>query len=301
MDPDYPVAEWDRLLDQAFLTLNLLRTARINPSLSAHTYLFGNFDFNSTPLAPLGTRVVIHSKPNYRASWDANGKDGWYIGYSPHHYRCMKCYMPKTRSEINADTIVFFPHIIDFPIVSTDTFLKQAALDIITLLTNPPKAFPPSLQAGDETKNAILQLAIILGRNTLPNQQMNQQNNLTLQKAKSLPTCPIKHATANNTVTSSIPSISKLQSTLARLVTRVQKSKNPQKPILPPSNPSFKHRAAKALITTNAFNCLLKQQSFPIFNHKNEQLTLQEAITNPDSSPKAYHIFDAEGKKANSR
>ena len=40
LDPDFPIAEWDRLLDQAFLTLNLLRAARINPLLSAHAYLF---------------------------------------------------------------------------------------------------------------------------------------------------------------------------------------------------------------------------------------------------------------------
>ena len=108
LDPAFPIAEWDRLLDQAFLTLNLLRPARVNPSLSAYTYLFGLFDFNATPLAPPGTRVIVHSKPEKRASWDPNGKEGWYVGPSPQHYRCMKCFMSKTRSEINSDTIVFF-------------------------------------------------------------------------------------------------------------------------------------------------------------------------------------------------
>ena len=43
LDPDFPVAEWDRLLDQAFLTLNQLRTATANPRLSAYAYLFGKF------------------------------------------------------------------------------------------------------------------------------------------------------------------------------------------------------------------------------------------------------------------
>ena len=108
LDPDFPISEWDRLLDQAFLTLNLLRSARSQPKLSAHAYLFGQFDFNSTPLAPPGTKVLVHSKPDNRASWDPNGKEGWYIGPSPNHYRCMKCFMPSARSEIHADTIVFF-------------------------------------------------------------------------------------------------------------------------------------------------------------------------------------------------
>ena len=52
LDPNFPIAEWDHLLTQAFLTLNLLRTANSNPRLSAHAYLFRQFDFNATPLAP---------------------------------------------------------------------------------------------------------------------------------------------------------------------------------------------------------------------------------------------------------
>ena len=46
---DFPLAEWDRLVVQSELTLNLLRTSRVNPKLSAYAYLFGNFDLNKTP------------------------------------------------------------------------------------------------------------------------------------------------------------------------------------------------------------------------------------------------------------
>lgn len=45
---------------------NLLRNARVNPILSAQAFLFVNFDFNRTPLAPPGTRVVVHVKPRPR-------------------------------------------------------------------------------------------------------------------------------------------------------------------------------------------------------------------------------------------
>ena len=34
--PDFPISEWDRLLEQAFLTLNLLRASKVNPKLSAY-------------------------------------------------------------------------------------------------------------------------------------------------------------------------------------------------------------------------------------------------------------------------
>ena len=35
IDPQYPLREWDRLLPQCELTLNLLRASKVNPKLSA--------------------------------------------------------------------------------------------------------------------------------------------------------------------------------------------------------------------------------------------------------------------------
>ena len=52
VDPAFPLSLWDYLLQQTNITLNLLRTARSNPKLSAYAYLFGNFNFQATPLAP---------------------------------------------------------------------------------------------------------------------------------------------------------------------------------------------------------------------------------------------------------
>ena len=52
VDPDFPLAEWDMLIPQANIILNLLRASRVNPQLSAYAYLFGEFDYNKTPIAP---------------------------------------------------------------------------------------------------------------------------------------------------------------------------------------------------------------------------------------------------------
>ena len=93
--PDFPIREWDRILDQAELTLNLLRNSRVNPTLSAWAYLFGNHDFNKVPLAPPGTKVLVHTKANDRASWEYHGKEGFYVGPAPKHYRCISCWMSK--------------------------------------------------------------------------------------------------------------------------------------------------------------------------------------------------------------
>ena len=67
-DPNYPIDEWDRLLPQCELTLNLLKTSRANTKLSSWAYLFGAYNFNKSPIAPPGTKNIVHSKPDKRAS-----------------------------------------------------------------------------------------------------------------------------------------------------------------------------------------------------------------------------------------
>lgn len=63
MDQKFPVLQWDLLLEQAIITINMLRATRINPKLSAHDYLLGVFNYNATPMAPPGMKVVAHHKP----------------------------------------------------------------------------------------------------------------------------------------------------------------------------------------------------------------------------------------------
>ena len=60
---------WYRLLQQATTSLNLLRKSIIHPHISAYTDIFDEFNYNFTPLAPPGTRVVIHNRPKYRTSY----------------------------------------------------------------------------------------------------------------------------------------------------------------------------------------------------------------------------------------
>ena len=61
------------------MTLNMLRSSRINPKLSAYALLFGELDYNKTPLVPPGTKVLAHKKPDDRASWAFNGEEGYSI------------------------------------------------------------------------------------------------------------------------------------------------------------------------------------------------------------------------------
>ena len=86
VDKNFPLHLWCRLLDQAELTLNMLRTSRLNPNLSAHEQLHGSHDFNATPLAPPGTKCIAHEKSSQWGTWAPHGQHGWYVGAAPEHY-----------------------------------------------------------------------------------------------------------------------------------------------------------------------------------------------------------------------
>jgi hypothetical protein len=109
VDPTFPLKLWDKLLPQATITLNLLWKSRINPRMSAYAQLNGHFDFNRTPLAPPGTRIIAHEKPDQRVSWDPHGLDGYYLGPALDHYRCYQVPITKTKGTCIVDTVEFSP------------------------------------------------------------------------------------------------------------------------------------------------------------------------------------------------
>ena len=100
--PSLPTYLWDLLLPQAELMLNLLQQAHLNPKISAWEYFNRPFDFNKTPLGPVGCRVLIHAKPVSRRSWDFRAKDGFYIGPAMDSYRCFKLVKSDTKSQWNS-------------------------------------------------------------------------------------------------------------------------------------------------------------------------------------------------------
>ena len=87
-DSNWPLQLWDQLAEQATITLNLIRTSRIDPTKLAYHQLHGHkYDWNSHPMAPPGTRAVIYLKPDSSTSWGARGLDAWYCGPVFDHYR----------------------------------------------------------------------------------------------------------------------------------------------------------------------------------------------------------------------
>ena len=103
VDLAFPPYLWDKLHPQAQLTLNLLCQATLDPMVSAWEYFQGSFDFAATPMGPMGCRILIHSKPDKRKSWDFRARDGYTIGPALEHYQCYRAIDTNTKAELVSD------------------------------------------------------------------------------------------------------------------------------------------------------------------------------------------------------
>ncbi|KAJ1404830.1 hypothetical protein B484DRAFT_303302, partial [Ochromonadaceae sp. CCMP2298] len=109
-DPEFPLLDWDLLIPQAELTINLLRPCEADPTVSAWTHIHGHpYAYESHPFGAAGCKVVIHDRADNRASWDAHGTVGFYVGPSYLHYRCHRVFMPSTHKIRVTDTLAWFP------------------------------------------------------------------------------------------------------------------------------------------------------------------------------------------------
>ena len=174
---EYPAHRWDLLIPLCNLTHNLLRPSQIQPNLSAHQLIHGNFDYNKFPLAPAGCKVIAYETPNVRPTWADHGVEGFYIGPSKEHYRSHLCYIPKTGQTRISDTVAFFPNF-DLPQATTIDELQQATEKITQLLSNPT---PHHTQTAEEALTDLKQLFNI---DTALGQRVNLEKQ---QQTKAMP------------------------------------------------------------------------------------------------------------------
>jgi hypothetical protein len=150
---------WDILLPHAEITLNLLRTSRLHPQLSAATHYHGLVDYNRTAFAPPGCKIITRKKPYKRQTGAPHGQHGYSLGPAMHHYRCQNVYISTTASDRIVDTLELFPHNYQMPQLSTDR-LMMAAKDMTDALQNHhPEA--PFYSVRDDTIKALADLAAI--------------------------------------------------------------------------------------------------------------------------------------------
>jgi hypothetical protein len=99
---------WVRILPQAEITLNLLRTSSMHPQLSAAAQFHGYIDYNKTVFAPPGCKIIAHEKPSQRRTWAPRGQPGCSLGSAIHHYRCQNLYKIN-RNRTHRGHLGFFP------------------------------------------------------------------------------------------------------------------------------------------------------------------------------------------------
>ncbi len=95
----FPINQWDELLPQTILILNLLRQSNMAPKISAYVYHHGSFDYNRMPIAPMGCAVQFHIKPSRRKTFGEHSEDGFYLKTSAEHFRTHVIFCKKTQAK----------------------------------------------------------------------------------------------------------------------------------------------------------------------------------------------------------
>ncbi len=145
LDPNCPLQLWCQFIEQGQDIRNMLRTSRINNKLSAYVILDGQFEFDKTPLAPVGTKALVFLDPKKRTSWSTHAVDAWYVGPAKQHYQNFKFYIPEMRGYRIANTARFFPQHCKQPAIEPGDSIRLAAQDLISALRQKNKFAPISL------------------------------------------------------------------------------------------------------------------------------------------------------------
>ena len=142
-DRDWPLQLWDQLTEQALITLNLLRTSRIDPTKSAYHQMYGHkYDWNAHPLAPPGTKAVIYESTDTRTSWGNRGLDAWYCGPAMDHYRNSRFYVPATKSYRTSGSFDLFPQHCILPTFTPEQHVQEVHRELfesVQMLSKPAK------------------------------------------------------------------------------------------------------------------------------------------------------------------
>ena len=139
---DFPLHIWCQLIPHAIIMLKLLRQLRMNPKISGYAQLHGEFNYDTTPLVPPDTQVIIHENPTVRGMWQSHWEKGWYLGPSMNHYICHHVYVTKRRGKRDSDCVEFFPHNTPLPFKYSAENGIIAARELAYALKNPAPQAP---------------------------------------------------------------------------------------------------------------------------------------------------------------
>ena len=133
-DKNFPMQLWNELLLQSEITLNLLRSSRKNPKLSAYAHPERTFNFNKTPLAPPGTKALFYVPPATQETWGTHTIDAWYVGPALNHYRNWRFWISETKKIRIGGTAKFLPTHCTMPTLTVQDEILKATKELIYAL-----------------------------------------------------------------------------------------------------------------------------------------------------------------------
>ena len=107
-DPSCLITEWDRLVKQDKLSLNMLRPSRVNPKSLVATWLEGLHSYNALPFAPPGWEIFCLEDLGNRVSWSPHGVRGFQYRPISKTLPVQWGYHPATQSVGVRNTVVLF-------------------------------------------------------------------------------------------------------------------------------------------------------------------------------------------------
>ncbi len=133
-DSKFPLQLWDKLTSQVKNTLNLMCASRIDPNMSAYEAIWGPYDWNCFPLAPLGCKAVIYKSPDTEGLWGSHGTNARYLGSLVDHYQCNHYFIPETRAYQISGSTGLFPQHCHVPFLSTKDHLQELTNKMVSFL-----------------------------------------------------------------------------------------------------------------------------------------------------------------------
>ena len=144
--PSFCMANWCRMTEQCDITLNMMRPCTLNPLLSAFEAMEGMYSFDDTPMAPVGTEMLMHLKPVRRHSWGYHTLKTWYFAPALKHHRVVKG-VTKSGAVRLTDTWKFKHHAISTPTITPVDRITKATRDLNAAINGHTTAPPDELDA----------------------------------------------------------------------------------------------------------------------------------------------------------
>ena len=179
-----PLGQWDELLPQLNMQVNLLRFSNVNPMVCSFNVFNGAHDFNRHLLSPLGVDIHMLENSEKRKTLGVRSKPGYYVGTSLEHYHYYWGWMRDTKKIRGSDTVSFKHKYITNPFITTGYAIVNAAQQLTSILSG---SIPPPL-----VKSGIYHLRALTDIFNVTKEGYDEQENIKSNKTTAhSPTVPM--------------------------------------------------------------------------------------------------------------